>query len=598
MEKTIHELFEEQVERTPDHIAGIGPSLGPVHHLHLQITYKELNEKSNRLCHYLNQRVINQNGLLGLLVKRSIEMIIGILGILKAGCGYVPLNPKAPATRNRYILEACGTKLVLTNCLLSGENGWKEWGVETVFLWGEGNDMDMDNYSPGLDVVANTRYLHSLQSTVDLAYVMFTSGSTGKPKGVAITHANISPLLHWGYKHMGLIPGDRTLQNLSYYFDWSVWEIFITLTSGASLCLIPEDVLLNSEDQLHIIRRNAITVLHITPTHFRALIGEAESTDLLYTLKYLAIGAEKLTYELVNRACEWVSEDCRLFNMYGPTEAAIMSAVLEIDRSGRERYKTLTSVPLGKAIANTALLVLNRYMKACPLKVMGELYIAGDGLANGYLNNVEKTVAVFVENIFAQEGIKGERLYKTGDLVRWLPDGNIEFLGRIDHQVKIRGFRIELGEIESQLLSYNGVKEAVVLTKETTNKCNDSKENRDKYLVAYVVLESGVSLSVLQLKDYLSKILPPYMVPSYFVMLDRIPLTANGKNDRRALPEPQPGEIGIDYVSPRNAVEKELVKIWSEVLSIDENKIGIDDNFFQLGGHSLNATTAAAKIHK
>ncbi len=609
--KTIHELFAEQVIRTPHSIAIAGmddeawqghrslPAAGindskmkgirtrfimPVTPTgNIYITYHELNEKSDQLAHHLCQEGVKANNLVGIMMERSVEMIIGILGILKAGGAYVPLNPKAPPARNTYILDECGVSILLTPSSLSDSKG------ESF-------------YSPPGTQPA----IPSLQPAANLAYVIFTSGSTGIPKGVPISHSNLSPLLHWGYKHLGLGAKDRTIQNLAYYFDWSVWEIFITLTSGACLYPVSEEVLLNPQTCIDFMDKHTVTVLHATPTQYQYLVNTPvlRRGRKLETLTYLFIGAEKLTYDLVHRSFESVNNNCRVFNMYGPTEATIISAVLEIQRSDYQRFHDLSSVPIGEPVANAVLLILDKYFKLSPVNIVGELYIGGDGIACGYLNNPELTSEKFFYRSYrSYMSYISKNFYKTGDLTRWLPDGNIEFLGRIDHQVKIRGFRIELGEIENRLLDHEGVREVVVID-------SDAGQG-ETYLCAYIVpqhvetpgkTETG-SLSK-ELAGYLAGILPDYMIPSHFIEIDNIPLNPNGKVDRKALP--RPGLLtGVEYAAPRDRLEEKLVEIWSEVLregfpveGVESPSIGIDDNFFELGGHSLKAVGIAAKIHK
>jgi tyrocidine synthetase-3 len=585
-DKTILRLYEEQVERIPDHVALEGQSSGrraqsaneersALCALRCAISYRELNERSERLSHLLRERGVKPGTLVGIMVNRSLEMIVGILGILKTGSGYVPLNPKSPAARKKYILDECNINLLLTDSLFSQVSEISE-GIEGIEL------------SPALREPPLEPGKRSVQPPNSLFYVIFTSGSMGKPKGVPITHANICPLLHWGYRHLGLDQDDHVLQNLSYYFDWSVWEIFITLTSGSSLYITVEEVLLNPLAILEYMLKNDITVLHITPTQFQGATKAAiESGQTLKTLKHLYIGAEKLTYHLVETTFALIKEDCRLFNMYGPTEASIMSAVLEIHQPGYEKYKEISSIPIGKCIANAYLLVLDKHLNMCPVNITGELYIAGDGLASGYLNRPQLTAERFIN--MSHMSYKSY-IYKSGDLVRWLPDGNIEFLGRIDLQVKIRGYRIELGEIEKRLLTHEKIKQVAVIVLEK----GESSSGTDKYLCAYLVADKDIDTT--EVKKYLSLELPDYMVPPYFVILDRLPLNPNGKIDRRALPAPEIADSNQTYAAPRNEIERKLVEVWQQLLDVE--RIGIHDDFFAIGGHSLKVLNLVNSIQK
>ncbi len=563
-EKNICRLFEEQVARTPD---GVALHISHISH----ISYSELNRNSDCLAHLLSQGGVQPGTIVGLMAERSPEMITGILGIWKVGCAYAPLNPKAPTTRNEYMLkECCVSTLITTRRMYEEGEKMRGWGGEIVI------NEEFLNFSQPLTCISSY-----LPNALSLAYVIFTSGSTGSPKGVLITHANLSPLLHWGYYHLGIGAHDRALQNLSYYFDWSVWEIFITLTTGASLYIVPEDIILEAAAGVDFINRHDVTILHVTPTQYQYIV---KAPFVPVTLKYLFIGAEKLTYDLVERSFASVSNVCRVFNMYGPTEATIISAVLEIHRESLTQFASLASIPIGKVAGNNTHLILDRYMNLCPVNIAGELYIGGDGVSMGYLNNPELTAEKFNRSY---KSYKDYIFYKTGDLVRWLPSGNIEYLGRIDQQVKIRGFRIEPEEIENHLLKHPDVKEAKVLDK--------IDKSGDKYLCAYIVSERLILGA--ELKEYLSGRLPGYMVPTYFELLDRIPLTPNGKIDRKALREPgiTPGE---DYAAPKNEIEEKIATIWSEVLGIEKSKLDVNANFFDSGGHSLKATVMVAKIHK
>ncbi|MCP4146119.1 MAG: AMP-binding protein, partial [bacterium] len=430
---------------------------------------------------------------------------------------------------------------------------------------------------------------HPASGIRSFAYIIYTSGSTGQPKGVPIMHANISPLLHWGYGELGLGRGDRAAQNLSYYFDWSVWEIFFTLTSGAQLHMVTRDIQLNPEEYVAFMNRQNISVLHMTPTQYHYIMNATQRPG---NLKYLFLGAEKLTGDLLERSLHSVKEDCRVFNMYGPTEATIIAAVQEIHRNRSDEYHRHSSVPIGGPVGNTALLVLDKNLKPCPINIEGELYIAGDGLAAGYLNNQELTAELFVKAGRQLAPVTGGIYYRTGDRVRWLSGGNIEFLGRVDHQVKIRGFRIEMGEIENRLLAYPEIKEAVVQAREAGNG--------DAFLCGYYVVEkkhpaeTGSQLET-AIRDYLSQYLPDYMIPSYLVELDKIPLSPNGKIELNALPEPEI-KATAQYEAPAGPTEEALAEVWRQVLNID--KPGVNDNYFQLGGDSIKTIQIATRLRK
>ncbi|MGD2087210.1 MAG: amino acid adenylation domain-containing protein [Candidatus Aminicenantes bacterium] len=603
-QKTIHELFHRQVEQTPDHIAAAGnqqihrkQGKGAKEHTPLTVfitlTYKELNQKSNQLAHYLYSRGVKHNSFVGLMMEKSLEMIIAILGILKAGGAYLPINPKTPTERIRYMLADSGT-----NMLLSKESEVSRINIndriELILIDKVMEAFTTNPLQHNQPILPGQLRQRTHHNHLNLAYIIYTSGSTGKPKGVPIIHSNFSPLLYWGYMNLGLGVSHRTIQNLAFYFDWSVWEIFITLTTGACLYPVSEDVLLNPEKCIEFMNRHIITVLHVTPTQYQYLLpfingdNRGSAARKPGSLRYLFIGAEKLTYDLACRSIASVTEHCRVFNMYGPTEATIISAVLEIHRNDYQRFRNLSSVPIGQPVANTILLILDRYLKLCPVNITGELYIGGDGLAPGYLGDPEKSADSFIRNIYQSRGIPGECLYKSGDLTRWLPDGNIEYLGRQDFQVKIRGFRIELGEIEKFLFRHPNIKEAVVLVKESNTK--------EKYLCAYMVLHK--ELSPAQVREFLSGSLPAYMIPSYFVCLDKMPLNANGKIDSKKLPEPAAAEAGGKFIAARNTIEEKLVLIWAEVLSIPGSEVSIDSDFFEIGGHSLKALRLLNAIQK
>ncbi|MCP4154195.1 MAG: AMP-binding protein, partial [bacterium] len=395
-DKTIHQLFETRVQKAPDTTSIVGNNhRRPT----MQLTYRQLNEEAQHLAVLLQKQGVAANSLVGILADRTVEMIIGILAILKTGCGYVPLNPKAPAERNKYMLDECAVPLLLTASTLT--DAVKAIAPQRNIINIEaGRTQLVSDREKKSDEGTNPQYPIT-NNSLSIAYVIFTSGSTGQPKGVPITHSNFSPLVHWGYRELGIGSDDRALQNLSYYFDWSVWEIFITLTTGASLYMIPDELQMDPKACIQFTQKNKITVLHATPTQWQYLLpvpvgaagsaGSDTTKNQLKSLRYLCIGAEKLPLHLAERSIGAVAEECRVFNMYGPTEATIISAVLEINKKNLKNYKYLSSVPIGKPAGNSLLYVLDKNLKPVPLKVEGELYIGGESIAQGYLNNQELT---------------------------------------------------------------------------------------------------------------------------------------------------------------------------------------------------------------
>jgi len=583
---SIVQLFEAQAEKTPDCTAVVGFFQEQQH-----ITYRGLNDTSTRLAYLLHEKGVNQGDIVGMIVERSIEMNVGILAIWKANAAYLPINPENPVTRTQYMLEDSKANFILVT---PGTQVKSEIKVDICFSQGLRLQLIYMGGNP-ITTPYSTSNPHR-DIPPKLAYIIYTSGSTGKPKGVPIYHANLFPLIQWGHT-LGLNRDNRVVQNISYYFDWSVWEILVTLASGASLYIVPGDMILDSRRYVDFLNRCRITVLHITPMHLQTLLHQE---GMISTLRYLCIGAEKLTYELVKLSYQWIDNKCRVFNMYGPTEATIMAAVLEIPRSDIPGYKELPGVPIGGPVGNTTLVIMDKYFKLCPVNIPGELYIGGDGLSSGYLNNPELTAEKFIRSDWSDKSDNSDqynrsymsytsyiKIYKTGDLTRWLPDGNVEFLGRIDSQIKIRGFRIEPGEIENRLVQFSHVKEAVVLIK------ND--ERGDSNLCAYIV--SDQELDAVKLKKYLQQQLPQYMVPAYFFMLPRIPLTPNGKIDHQALISLQGTQLKEDKdVKPRDKIEETLTAAWEAVLGRDA--IGIYDNFFMSGGDSIKAIQVVSDLYK
>ncbi len=545
-EKTINQLFEEQVLKTPDNIA--------VEYENTKLTYKELNTKANELAVILQNKGVEADSIVGIMIDRSLDMIVGIMAILKAGGAYLPIDPEYPKDRIEYMLSDSNTRILLTQSNLIKN---VEFDGETIII-------------EDIQYCMKDSNITKTNKATDLAYIIYTSGSTGKPKGVMIEHKSVINLAYSQINQFKVDEKDRILQFSTICFDASIEQIFIALLSGAALVLINKDTLLNLEAFEEYLIEHEVTHIHTVPTFLNNINYREE-----YKIKRVVAGGDICS---VNLAKYW-SEHCDFYNEYGPTETTITSTMLLANNI----TETSSSLSIGRPLNNIKVYILDKNNNIQPVGIPGELYIAGDCLARGYLNRQELTAEKFIENPFEE----GTKMYKTGDLVRWLPDGNIEFLGRIDSQVKVRGFRIELGEIEARILSYEGIEEAIVIAKE--------EETGNSYLCAYITVNKEFAIS--ELREYLAKGLPDYMIPAYFMQLENLPLTANGKVDRKALPEPD-GSIttGAEYEAPRSEIEEKLVSIWQEVLHLQ--KIGINDNFFELGGHSLKAINIAAKINK
>ncbi|WP_197262107.1 non-ribosomal peptide synthetase [Brevibacillus laterosporus] len=562
-EKTIHELFEEQVERTPERVAVVGEGG--------QLTYRELNQQANKLARTLRSEGIQADEPVGIMVERSLEMIVGIFGILKAGGAYVPIDPEYPEERIRYMLEDSGAKLLLVQ-----EHLRKRASFAGKFI-----DLhDVSSYSE------DGSNLELINDAKDMAYVIYTSGTTGNPKGVMVEHSSVINRLLWMQKKYPLGENDTILQKTTITFDVSVWELFWWALVGAKVCLLPVGGEKNPTVILNTLKEQNISTLHFVPSMLQAFLeyveqrSYEEQRDKLASLRRVFASGEALPASQVakfHRSIALVS-GAQIINLYGPTEATV--DVTYFDCQAVDPY---TSIPIGKPIDNTQLYIVNRQNQLQPVGVAGELCIAGVGLARGYLNRPELTAEKFVNNPF----LSGERMYRTGDLARWLSDGNIEYLGRIDHQVKIRGYRIELGEVEAQLLKTGYVREAVVVAREDGSG--------QKVLCAYFVADR--TLTVSELRGALSQELPGYMIPSYFVQVERMPLAKNGKLDRKALPAPS-GKLqtGTAYVAPRTAVEKTLLSIWQSVLGV--KTIGVLDNYFDLGGDSIKSLQISSRLYQ
>jgi amino acid adenylation domain-containing protein len=586
-DKTIQRLFEEQAARTPDHMAlvGSGQDRGlPTSNLHL--TYRELDKKTGQLARVLREKGITRDVIAAVMVDRSLDMVIGILSILKADGAYLPIEPGYPPERIGCILKDSRTRLLLTQRNFERKTAHR---CEVLHL---DDSYLYDNDPTQLPGLKKQSWRHQL------AYIIYTSGSTGTPKGVAIEQEPVVNLLTGLNKLYPFTMSDVYLLKTSYLFDVSVTELFGWFPGGGKLVLLEKDGEKNLREIIKAIEYYGVTHINFVPSQFNVFVDLLTPRDVkrISGLKYIFLAGEALLPELVDKF-KALNCDIPLENLYGPTEATVYASFYSLTQ-----WQGRSAIPIGKPFYNTILLILNRDGGIQPVGIPGELCITGIGVARGYLNRPGLTAEKFDHNQKLLRGVQGggfleksppgrrrQNIYKTGDLAKWLPDGDIEFLGRIDQQVKIRGFRIELGEIENRLLNHQAIKEAVVTTK--------PDKIGDRYLCAYVVPYSPGTVEIAQLKYYLQQKLPYYMVPAYFVIMEEIPLTATGKVDRQSLPSP--GRTPTkEYAAPRNEREEIVTAIWSEILGIEKEKIGIDDNFFELGGNSLKATQLVGRIHK
>ncbi|WP_292804315.1 non-ribosomal peptide synthetase [Nostoc sp. NMS7] len=543
-DKCIYQLFEEQVQRTPDAVAVVFEDQ--------QLTYHQLNCRANQLAHYLKSLGVGADLLVGICVERSIEMVVGLLGILKAGGAYVPLDPEYPTERLRFMLEDAQVPVLLTQQRLVDR--LTQHQAQLVCL-----DTDWQMISQ----LSQDNLITEAQAT-NLAYVIYTSGSTGQPKGVLIAHQGLLNLVFWHNRAFNITSLDKATQLAKTAFDAAVWELWPYLTAGASIYLVKSQLLsslVNLRDWL-ILKK--ITVSFLPTPLAQELLSLQWPTENL-ALRCILTGGDKLH--------QYPSDSIpfQVVNNYGPTENTVVTTSGVVVAKEQDKI----SPNIGRAIANTQVYILDSNLQPVPVGVPGELHIAGVGLAKGYLNRPDLTTEKFISNPF--EEVEGSKLYKTGDLARYLPDGNIEYLGRIDDQVKIRGFRIELEEIEALLGQHDDVQVCCVIAREETPG--------NKRLVAYVVPQKEVTPTTDELRHFLGKKLPGYMVPTAFVILESLPLTPNGKVNRRALPAPDIQQELSDYVMPNTELEKIIAGIWQKALAVE--KVGIYNNFFELGGHSL-----------
>ncbi|ADL53611.1 non-ribosomal peptide synthetase [Clostridium cellulovorans] len=538
----VHQLFKSQVQATPWNSAIVYRN----HDVERIVNYKELDELSNSLARHLRAKGVGRETIVAIMINQVPEMLIGILGILKAGGAFLPIDPSYGAERITYMIGDSGAKILLSR---------SELAKDIIF---DGEFIDLEN--PKL-YEQDKSQIDNVNLPTDMAYVIYTSGSTGRPKGVVIEHRSLINLCYWHLDYYSVDSNDRSIKYAGFGFDASVWEVFPYIIKGASIYLIDDELRLNIPKLKEFFNENKISIAFLPTQVCEQFMGEE-----IPSLKRLLTGGDKLR--------NFKASNYEVFNNYGPTENTVVTTSYKLE-------KQFSNIPIGKPIYNTSIYILDKEKNILPIGVVGEIYISGDGLARGYLNKPELTAESFVPSPFEE----GKLMYKTGDLGKWNANGNIEFLGRVDSQVKIRGLRIELGEIETSIIESAAVKDAVVLLKEKTDG--------DKYLYAYFVPKDNFDID--SLRVYLIERLPEYMIPTAFVEIEEIPLTANGKVDKKALLALEDKiDMGIDYIPPQTDTEIRLAKIWSEVLGVE--RVGMNDNFYHLGGHSLKAPMISSKV--
>jgi amino acid adenylation domain-containing protein len=557
-QKTINELFEDQAARIPDKPAVIFGDAS--------ITYKELNEKAGNLACLLRGKGVTRNSIVGIMAKRSFEMMIGIMGILKAGGAYLPLEPDNPKTD--YIIKDSGARIVLV------QHKYKNnlpTGIEAVEL--EDAGVYREQYSG----------LERINKAEDLAYVIYTSGSTGNPKGVMIEHRSVVNRLNWMQRKYRLTGEDVILQKTPFTFDVSVWELFGWFLAGSKVCFLVPGGEKNPGAIIAAVEKNKVTLMHFVPSMLGAFLEFTEGRndiERLASLKRIFASGEALSARLVKRFNQTLQgiEGLTLHNLYGPTEATVEVSYFDCPRQGE-----IEVVPIGKPIDNLRLYIVDKNKRLQPVGIPGEICISGAGVGRGYLNRPELTAEKFIQDPF----VAGARMYRTGDMGRLMPDGNIEYLGRTDSQVKIRGFRIELQEVETALIRCKSVKAAVADVQ--------TDENRGSYLIAYLV--SDAELSTVELRKELEKMLPEYMIPSYFMRIAEIPLSPNGKIDRKALKARGLTLKPVnEYKKPETDMQNMIIDLWKEIIKVQH--IRLDDNFFDIGGTSIDVIKITSRLNK
>jgi surfactin family lipopeptide synthetase A len=563
-EKCIHQLVEGQAVSDPDAVAVLQDRN--------KLTYGELDARANQLAHYLRKRGVGPEVPVGVCLDNSIELTVALLGVLKAGGACLPLDPAYPKERLQLMLEDSQAPLLLTRDGLLPELASAQ--TERLCMLSMAEALDRESVENPASVV----------TPASLAYVIYTSGSTGKPKGVMLTHGGLVNYIFAAIRLYGLKPSDRFLQFSSISFDIAIEEIFPTWAAGATLVLRSGNFSLAGSDFLHFARQQKLTVISVATAYWHELVHELSESGAVLpeSLRLVIVGGEKAQIQALENWRRIVGNRVRWINTYGPTETCVIASSFEPPATG-----TLpSSLPIGRPISNAKIHLLDRNLQPVPVGIPGEVHIGGPGVARGYLNRPDLTDEKFVRDPFSSEA--NARLYKTGDLARYLDNGEIEFVGRRDFQIKIRGFRVELGEIEAALGKHATVREALVIARE--------EGLNNKRLVGYIVPAADSVADPADLRKFLKRQLPEYMVPSDFVILDEFPLTPNGKVDRKALPAPQPSDASADHIAPTNIVEAELVEMWEEILA--KKPISVRDNFFDLGGHSLLAVRLMRRIEQ
>ncbi|MDZ8091996.1 MAG: amino acid adenylation domain-containing protein [Nostoc sp. DedQUE05] len=558
----IHNWFEQQCDRTPDNIAIV--------YKNQQLTYRELNSRANQLAHYLQQLGVKPDVMVGLCVERSLFMVIGLLAVLKAGGAYVPIDPSYPLERKTFILNDSQMPVLLSQQHLIADLATD--GIKVICI-------DSDWQTIKQQKVENPI---TKTTELNLAYVIYTSGSTGKPKGTLIPHQGLVNYLSWCTKTYQVEQGAGTLVHSPLGFDLTITSLFSPLLVGRTVELLSEKQGIETLCQA-LKKSSNLSLVKITPAHLDLLKQQLSQEEIVNKTRAFIIGGENLLAESIT-FWQDVTPDTILVNEYGPTETVVGCCVYQVPVG---KHST-GSIPIGRAIANTQLYILDQYLQPVPMGVPGELHIGGLGLARGYLNQPELTALKFIPNPFSKQ--EGDRLYKTGDLVRFLPSGDIEYIGRIDNQVKIRGFRVELGEIEAVINQHPSVSTSIVILQE------DKSGNQS--LIAYATLQPDKTLTTPELRRFLQNKLLDHMLPTAFMILEALPLTSNGKVDRQALPMPDAlrPELEVAYVVPQTEVEKTIASVWQKALNLE--KIGIHDNFFEIGGHSLLLVTVHSQLQE